>query len=52
MSKLFTVREVAELLKVNIMTIYRWIKEGKIKQTKIGRSVRIDESELNKFINQ
>ena len=31
--------------------VYRVINEGKIKTVKIGRSVRISEQELNRFIN-
>lgn len=48
--KLLTVREVADTLKVNLMTVYRWIREGRIEQIKIGRSVRIDEKELERFV--
>ena len=31
--------------------VYRVINEGKIKTVKIGRSVRISEQELSRFIN-
>jgi excisionase family DNA binding protein len=31
--------------------VYRVINEGKLKTVKIGRSVRISEQELNRFIN-
>ena len=31
--------------------VYRFINEGKIKTVKIGRSVRISEQELSRFIN-
>ena len=31
--------------------VYRVINEGKLKTIKIGRSVRISEQELNRFIN-
>lgn len=31
--------------------VYRVINEGKIKTVKIGRSVRVSEQELNRFIN-
>ena len=31
--------------------VYRVINEGKLKTVKIGRSVRVNEKELNRFIN-
>ena len=31
--------------------VYRVINDGKLKTVKIGRSVRISEQELNRFIN-
>ena len=31
--------------------VYRVIKEGKLKTIKLGRSVRISEQELSRFIN-
>ena len=49
--KLYTPTEVAEILKVNIKTIYRHIKSGKIKATKIGQW-RIKQEDLNKLLNK
>jgi excisionase family DNA binding protein len=44
--------EAAELLNVSRWTIYRWIKKGEIKATKIGRgSLRIFRESLEKVIN-
>ncbi|KAA5805957.1 MULTISPECIES: helix-turn-helix domain-containing protein [Thermoanaerobacterium] len=51
MDKFYTVQEVAEMFKVNIHTVYRWIKEGRLNAVKVGDLVRITESELNKFID-
>jgi len=48
----YTARELAETLRVNIMTIYRYIKNGKIKAYKFGKEFRIDEKEFNKFLNK
>lgn len=42
--------ELAELLQVNIMTIYRYIKSGKLKAYKIGKEFRIHRSEWDSFI--
>jgi excisionase family DNA binding protein len=45
-----TAKELAETLRVNIMTIYRYIKAGKIKAYKIGKEFRIDKEEFDKFL--
>ena len=46
-----TAEEVAKTLKVNIMTIYRWIKAGKIGAYKIGKEFRIDKKALDSFLS-
>lgn len=43
--------DLAELLEVNIMTIYRYIKAGRLKAHKIGRDFRIDKKEFNRFLH-
>lgn len=43
--------ELAKVLEVNIMTIYRYIKAGRLKAYKIGREYRIDRVEFNNFLN-
>jgi len=48
----YTTKELAEKLRVNIMTIYRYIKAGKLKAYKIGKDFRIDKEEFNKFLNK
>ena len=48
----YTAKELADKLMVNIMTIYRYIKAGKIKAYKIGKEFRIDKKEFNKFLNK
>lgn len=48
--KFLTAKEVSEILKVNIMTIYRYIKAGKIKAYKFGKEFRFKEKEFNIFI--
>jgi len=44
-----TVREVAEIFSVCEMTVRRWIYSGKLKAVKVGRTVRIQESEIEKI---
>ena len=48
----YTAQELADKLRVNIMTIYRYIKADKLKAYKIGKEFRIDKEEFNKFLNK
>ena len=48
----YTARELAEKLRVNIMTIYRYIKAKKVKAYKIGKEFRIDKNEFDNFLNR
>lgn len=51
--KLYTVKEVAELLKVTIYAIYDWIDQGKIKCYRIGtgRNLRISQNHIDEYLN-
>ncbi len=44
--------DLAKLLEVDIMTIYRYIKAGRLKAYKIGRDFRIDKQELRMFLKK
>lgn len=48
----YTVKELAEKLRVSHMTIYRYIKRGKLKAYKIGKEFRIDKEEFQRFLNK
>lgn len=48
----YTAEELAKELKVNIMTIYRYIKAKKLKAYKIGKEFRIDKETFNEFLNK
>lgn len=50
MSKLYTVKEVAEQLSLAERTLYNWIYEGKIKAVKVGAAIRIKEEEIKRLI--
>jgi excisionase family DNA binding protein len=47
----YLVEEFAEKLRVSNMTIYRYIKAGKLKAFKIGKEFRIKKDEYEKFLN-
>ena len=48
----YKAEDLAKLLEVNIMTIYRYIKAGRLKALKIGRDFRIDKNEFNTFLKK
>lgn len=48
--KMHTKHEVADYLKVSIATIDRLIRSGQIETLKIGRSVRITDKALRRFL--
>ena len=48
----YTAKELAKELRVNIMTIYRYIKAGKVKAYKIGKEFRIGKREFQNFLNK
>ena len=49
---MYSVKEVASILKLHTETILRWIAQEKIKATKIGREWRISEAELKRIIER
>lgn len=51
-SRLLTVRDVAERLQVSTRTVNRLLTDGTIKVTRIGRSVRITEEALHAFLTE
>jgi excisionase family DNA binding protein len=48
----YTAKELADKLRVNIMTIYRYIKAGKLKAYKIGKEFRIEKKEFQRFLDK
>ena len=48
----YTAKELADKLRVNIMTIYRYVKAGKLKAHKIGKEFRIDKKEFDKWLDK
>ena len=44
--------EFRELFKISPTTFGRWIKEGKIKVIRIGRTVRVPASEVDRLIEE
>jgi excisionase family DNA binding protein len=50
---LLRVEEAAEMLSVSRWTIYRWVEEGRLEATKLGRgTLRIFRASLLKMVDQ
>lgn len=47
--RLYKAREIAEILRVSIGTVYRLGREGKLKRVKVGRSVRFALPEMEEW---
>ena len=50
MDKLFTIKEVAKILRVSERSVNRYIEAGRLRASKIGQW-RIKQSELDKFLD-
>ena len=48
--KFYTAQEIADILKVDYMTVYRWIRAGKLEAYQVQRQYRIKESDFQKFM--
>ncbi len=51
MQELFTIKEVAQILKVDPKTVYKYVWSGKLKSKKLGKTHRISKEDLEAFIN-
>lgn len=49
-SKFYKIEDVCELLQVSKITIYRWIKSGKITAYKVGKSYLFKINDVHKLI--
>ena len=49
---LWSVEKVADYFSLNKMTVYRWVKTGKVKSLKIGSRVRIPRSEVERIASE
>lgn len=51
-NKLLTVNEVANILRVSNMTVYRLVKSGQIPAIRVGKNYRIKESDVNDYLSR
>lgn len=48
--KYYSIKEISELLNVAYLTVYRWVKAGRIKCYKIEKQYRISKTDLDNFM--
>lgn len=48
----YTIKEVAQNLKVSERTIHNWIKEGQLNSYKVGRLTRISKEQLEEYLQK
>jgi excisionase family DNA binding protein len=51
-SRFLTVAEVAELMRVSTMTVYRLIKAGDLAAVRVGRSFRVRETDVDTYLGE
>ncbi len=49
-NNLFTPEQVARILQVHVLTIYSYIRQGRLDAIRLGRSYRIMPKDLTRFI--
>jgi excisionase family DNA binding protein len=47
-----TVAQIAEQLKLHVMTVYRLIHAGRLGAVKVGRSYRVEKSTFDKYLDE
>lgn len=52
MDELLTVAEVADLLRVSTMTVYRLIRGGDLAAVRVGRNYRVRRGDLDAYLEQ
>ena len=49
-SRFLTVQEVADVMRVSSMTVYRLIKSGELSAVRVGRSFRVSEGDVDHYL--
>lgn len=49
-ARFLTVQEVADLMRVSSMTVYRLIKAGDLPAVRVGRSFRVSELDVDTYL--
>ena len=51
-NKMYNIDQVADMLRLCRITVFRYIKSGKIKAIKIGREWRIKQDEIDRIMRE
>jgi len=51
-SRFLTVAEVADIMRVSTMTVYRLIKAGELRAVRVGKSYRLAEDDVDRYLAQ
>ncbi len=49
-ARFLTVAEVAAILRVSTMTVYRLIKAGRLAAVRVGKSYRVREDDVDRYL--
>ena len=47
----YTLKEIEDLLSISQRSLYRWIKDGKLKAVKVGYLWRVSKKDLQEFLD-
>ena len=50
--KFLTVAEVASVMRVSKMTVYRLVHSGELPAVRVGRSFRVSEEDVNEYLRK
>ena len=51
-ARFLTVAEVADIMRVSTMTVYRLIKAGDLRAIRVGKSYRLAEDDVDRYVAQ
>jgi excisionase family DNA binding protein len=51
-ARFYTVAEVASVLRVSSMTVYRLINSGQLPAVRVGKSYRLREEDVNRYLSE
>jgi excisionase family DNA binding protein len=50
--RFLTVAEVADIMRVSKMTVYRLVHNGELPAVRVGRSFRVTEDDVNEYLRK
>jgi len=50
--KLYDLKEVAQMLGVSYLTVYNYVRQGRIKSVRVGRFLRVTQEEVERIMKE